>query len=827
MPYAKPNRTSTTPRPTPRRPRRPVDIAGPQNPTATIIAATGTWNFSCRIWIAFDPPTAATPTWIDISGFVETNNPITITHGRGDGLADVNATTVSLTVDNSDGRFSAANSAGAWFGQVHKGNWLKIEVYPPSGTVSSRCVCFITSLPNQWLGQYQFGVITASDRFERLGRARAIVSSIQSEVLTDPNLVGNVRGYWNLHEAQGSLTFGDTSGQGARYLQATGLGVPGNSGIGIGASNAAGPGFDGLRAITFNPVTSTQGTYLAAPITSPVGTWNYSTAGYAGLWPTLELWFQATTTGVTQVLACLADPTVSQSAATLYIDGATGCLNVAGISISQNNLWIDDISPVNAKRVDDGNWHHVTWTRVATINSGNFYFRTGIYLDGGLQGIPASGGFGPGNGTASSAYTQLLIGGGYDPVTPGPLRLGAANIAEVAFYGAPWDGIPFPNLPDHYAAGTTGFLGESTDARIARLARYSSVPIPLRTISTAVIGGGYTSQVYSPSQGAWTNLSPGAHFCGTQSVAGRKPLDPMQEAAHTENMPLYVDRSGYLAIQPSTARQNTSPAWSVNSLDLDPSTAVADDFAYTTNQMTISPNGLATQTVIGAPGSAGQLSQAKYDVADGSQSTASVNPIEAQSLGLGIIQLRADPAPRLAPLVMEAATLALLPGYGSAWYDAVLATEISTPARVTNAPAAVGGGNYDFLTEGWTETITGANHTFAFNTSPAQGPTYQLDDVVLGHIDTDGSTLAGSPLNTVSLTFQVATTTAGSPLWTTARADFPLDIRMDGEQITISGISGASSPQTFTASARSVNGVVASHPVGTAVSLWQPLTLAY
>lgn len=48
-------------------------------------------------------------------------------------------------------------------------------------------------------------------------------------------------------------------------------------------------------------------------------------------------------------------------------------------------------------------------------------------------------------------------------------------------------------------------------------------------------------------------------------------------------------------------------------------------------------------------------------------------------------------------------------------------------------------------------------------------------------------------------------------LWTTDPADFPLDIMMGGERITISGITGETSPQTFTISVRSVNGVVKSH----------------
>ena len=820
MPYARPNRTSTTPCPAARRPKRAIVIAGPQNPAATLAESTGTWNFAVRVWLAFDPPSAATPNWIDISGFVEQDQPIMIVPGRADGLSDVNATTCALTVDNSDGRFMAANPNGVWFGKIGKGSWLKVEIYPPSGIVSSRFVGFITTLPNQWSGQYQTGQITASDRFEKLGRAPAIISSIQSEVLTDPNLAGKIQGYWNLHESQGSVSFGDTSGQGAQYMRAVGLGgVP--AGTGMGASNVNAPGFDGLRAVTFNPPSTSQGTYLTAPISTPTGVWSAGPT-YTGLAGCLSFWYQATSTAA-QTIISVVDPSAQFAATAYQVSGGVfdGRLQVLYASTSQANPVTASLA-VAPGRIADGAWHHVVIALAASSSLGGNATAT-MYIDGYF--VQASGAFVT---NAGGNFTQLIVGGGYS--SPGVLSAGAGNISDVSWYWSSalqFEGSPSSpaDISSHFLAGSTGFSGETTDLRIARVARYGGVPIPLASYFDGPTIN--TVQRYNPIQGAWTNLSPGAHLAGTQNMAGRKPLDVMQEAAHTEAMPLYVDRAGFLTIQPSTARQNTTPAWTVNALDLDPTTQVADDFAYVTNQMTITPNGQAAQTVIGATGSPGRLSQAKYDVADGSQATASLNPVEAQSLGLGYIQLRADPPPRLAPLAIEAATTALLPGYGAAWYDAVLASTISTPVRVTSAPAAVGGGNYDCLIEGWTETIQAGTHLFQFNVSAIQGPTYQLDDVVLGHIDTDGSTLSGSTLSSTALTFQVATTNAGSPLWTTNAGDFPFDILIDAEQITISSITGSSSPQTFNASARSVNGVVATHSVGAAVSLYQPLTLAY
>lgn len=759
-------------------------------------------NFTMRAYIAFDPPTATAPTWVEITSYVQQESPITISPGRADGLSDVNNAGCSLTVDNTDGRFSEAYPGGAWYGQIHKGNWLKVEITPPSGTVTQRFVGFINSLPDEFEGEMQTGQITASDRFEKLGVAPKLISMIQHEVLTDPNLVGSgsIQGYWNLHEPQGSLTFGDTSGQGAQSMVAGCAGGV-TPGIGFAASSVSGPGFDQLRAVSFNPPNANAGTFLTAPISSPLsGTWNLTTGAYSGLYGTLEFWFQvpvAVPGGSYQVLASFNDPATSfgvtivvSNHKLIVAPGGTNNANQAGYGI--------DFFPYPFT-VDDGQWHHMIVGVTATNGGGGWASMVAI-VDGVWCRALAESNAGIG-GTTSGNFTQLMIGAGYSSSTgPGVATFGQVNIAEVAWYWSDlWNATPATGRPPdaltHYHAGATGFAGESTDVRVARLARYAKVPQPTTSLSSTSFNSvsPYTPatlgqvQSYVPATTPWLNLSPGAHLVSTQSISGRPVLDVMREAARTEGMPVYVNRSGYLSMQASTIRQNTTPAWSIDCHDLDPSTRVANDFAYITNEMTVTPNSGAAQAVIGGPGSAGQLSQAKYGVYDGSAATASLNPVEAQSLGLGIIQLRADPPPRLAPVAFEVSTTALLPGYGNAWFDAVLATDISTAARVTNAPGAVGGGNYDFLIEGWTETITAGSLMMAFNVSAVQGPTYQLDDPVFGRLDTDGTALVGT-LNTTATTFTAAVATATSAAWTTAAADFPFDILMDAEQMTVSAV---------------------------------------
>lgn len=99
------------------------------------------------------------------------------------------------------------------------------------------------------------------------------------------------------------------------------------------------------------------------------------------------------------------------------------------------------------------------------------------------------------------------------------------------------------------------------------------------------------------------------------------------------------------------------------------------------------------------------------------------------------------------------------------------------------------------------------------------------DDPTFGRYDTDGSQTVGT-VSTSATTFQVKTQNPGSVLWTTAGGDFPFDIVLSagggaGERMTVTNVTGSSSPQTFTVT-RAVNGVSRSWPPGTDIRLFQP-----
>lgn len=112
------------------------------------------------------------------------------------------------------------------------------------------------------------------------------------------------------------------------------------------------------------------------------------------------------------------------------------------------------------------------------------------------------------------------------------------------------------------------------------------------------------------------------------------------------------------------------------------------------------------------------------------------------------------------------------------------------------------------VVRGYSEVMTPRGHKITSNTFPyAPYRALITDDATLGRADSDSSATA-SGFTATAGSFSVATTNVNE-LWTTSGAEFPLDVMVGGERITLSGITGASSPQTFTVAAngRGVNGV--------------------
>jgi hypothetical protein len=155
---------------------------------------------------------------------------------------------------------------------------------------------------------------------------------------------------------------------------------------------------------------------------------------------------------------------------------------------------------------------------------------------------------------------------------------------------------------------------------------------------------------------------------------------------------------------------------------------------------------------------------------------------------------------------------------------AVQSVDVGDVITITGMPSWLPPDDTYQLVQGIQETLSNYTFEIAFNCSPASPyDVIVLDDGTFARLDTDGSTLHTS-VGTGDTTFLVDTTNAGSPLWTTSAGDFPFDIKIDGERVTVTNVTGSSSPQTFTVT-RSVNGIVKAHSAGASISLFRPFYL--
>jgi hypothetical protein len=125
------------------------------------------------------------------------------------------------------------------------------------------------------------------------------------------------------------------------------------------------------------------------------------------------------------------------------------------------------------------------------------------------------------------------------------------------------------------------------------------------------------------------------------------------------------------------------------------------------------------------------------------------------------------------------------------------------------------------LVRGYTEKLSNSASSrgwrITWNTSPGSlHSTIGVYDSTSSRYDSASSSTTGAP-NSTQTTFLVSTTNPRD-LWVTGAVSF--QILVGGELMTVSNISGATSPQTFTVT-RSVNGVVKAHTTGTPVHIFR------
>ncbi|MFF8901661.1 hypothetical protein ACF082_29740 [Streptomyces lydicus] len=335
-----------------------------------------------------------------------------------------------------------------------------------------------------------------------------------------------------------------------------------------------------------------------------------------------------------------------------------------------------------------------------------------------------------------------------------------------------------------YYNADTAFNGESARQRMERLAGEEGLPLAI--------------------------LGLGAELIGVQRSLPL--LDLLREAEDLDHGILYEsrDRLG-LAYRDRTSLYNQAPALALSyHTDIVGPLEPVDDDQHVRNDVTVARiNGSSARSTLDVGALSTQAPPygvGRYD--DSSTLNLYSDDQPAQHAGWGLHMGTWDETRYPVVRVNLARSPALI--------DAATTVKVGDRATIASPPPWLPPDTIDLIVQGYAETLSQFEWTLEFNATPA-GPwnVSYLDDSTFGRADTAGSSLAASATSTAN-TLSVATTSG--PLWSTAAGDMPFDVRVGGEVVRVTAVTGTTSPQTFTVT-RSINGVVKAQTASTDVRL--------
>lgn len=387
----------------------------------------------------------ASRTWTDVSTYVELEAGIDISHGRADEFANAEANRLTLTLDNSDGRFTAGKVAGAYYPNVKIGRPIRV-----TSTLNAvdyvRFVGYIDEWPVSWVGStnYAMAQITASSRIARLGFDAELQATIAEEFLASDPFA-----YYQINEPEGATSVAD-SVVGGTPLLVRGEGTP----IAFGAqtelaSTPPGATFvgNGLGQYLYNSALAGTLTNASPDVVM------------------IECFAEnVNSTGGAQTMVTIAGPGSNDDDFSIFISGSQ-------IKATAEDAFNDEEVATAFVPIDiDTEPHHLAAT---LARSGGGTTTINLYVDGVLVA------------TNSSALLDALV------FTKLYVGLGIGLISHVLINGDP------ASVADRAAAGLTGFAGETAGDRIERYGLYGGIDPtevsadpgnPVGTIETAGSG---------------------------------------------------------------------------------------------------------------------------------------------------------------------------------------------------------------------------------------------------------------------------------------------------------------------------------------------------
>lgn len=529
---------------------------------------------------------------------------------------------------------------------------------------------FVDEWPVDWqndAGTYSYAAVTATDRLGRLSRARKLRSLIEHEILLDSPFA-----YWTLGDGAGSAMAGESSGRNETQLAVTQQGTGGTATFG----SATGPGFDSLTALQLTPASAANGKYLTGSLV---------TQNMGGLYGPIGMgcFFLTSSASVQHVLS-VEDNNGTRIEASIT---AAGKLQVASIDVVGGTLY----TTTSAATVADGQTHQVVVRHSFNAVSG---IDATVYLDG--LGIFTT--------TFSASWNQFIqrvfVGGRGDG------RCFSGTIAHVVVYGGVFFGFAGGTPAGAraaiiWSAATTGFAGERSDQRIARLLSYAAQG----TIVTSLETGLSTSIQY-------------------QDTTNNDVLSLINDVVNTENGLFFISGGGTCVFQARSHRYNQTTRATFNANEYGRALQPRQDGFGLLNDLTVSrTNGITTHII-------NSDSVTQYDTYSDQQNLITTSDNEVVDRANWLVNIYGTPRTRYSVVPIDVLT------QQSAVAPEVLSIELSDQIVLAGLPPSAPASSTTLNVEGWTETLALDVWEVDYNASPStQSAVWVLDSSQYSQLD--------------------------------------------------------------------------------------------
>lgn len=121
--------------------------------------------------------------------------------------------------------------------------------------------------------------------------------------------------------------------------------------------------------------------------------------------------------------------------------------------------------------------------------------------------------------------------------------------------------------------------------------------------------------------------------------------------------------------------------------------------------------------------------------------------------------------------------------------------------RISGLPSATFGVTYvDIFVQGWTEEYDVSSATITFDCAPADAPCEAaFDDTEYGRFAADGTITLATTVTSSATTIKAGSSTSALSAFSTSAADYPLDISLNGERITLPAVPSSGTRTNFVA----------------------------